>query len=88
MPLENPPQWWTFELELCEHLEDRMIDRFFTETDLRIMIADADGIRVGSRVGRWIIETTHMADPWEVVVEPDERDKVIVVITAYKVTLW
>ncbi len=88
MPLQNPPDWWMFELELSEHLEDRMDDRFFNEVDLRIMIDDADGIRVGSRIGRWVIETTHNDDAWEVVVEPDERDEVIVVITAYKVTPW
>jgi hypothetical protein len=45
---------------------------------------DADGLRVGSRVGRWVIATTHLGDAWEVVVEPDEVDQVIVVITAYK----
>jgi hypothetical protein len=32
------------------------------------------------------LETTHDGDAWEVVVEPDERDRVIVVITAYRVT--
>ena len=88
MPLQHPPDWWIFEIELCEHLEDRMDDRFFNEVDLRIMIDDADGIRVGSRIGRWVIETTHNDDAWEVVVEPDERDEVIVVITASKVTPW
>lgn len=88
MPLQHPPDWWIFELELSEHLEDRMDDRFFNEVDLRIMIDDADGIRVGSRIGRWVIKTTHNDDAWEVVVEPDERDEVIVVITAYKVTPW
>jgi hypothetical protein len=48
------------------------------------MMEDADGLRVGSRVGRWVISTTHLGDAWEVVVEPDEVDQVIVVITAYK----
>lgn len=52
------------------------------------MMEDAGGVRVGSRVGRWVIETHHLGDAWEVVVEPDERDRVIVVITAYKVTPW
>lgn len=88
MSLENSPEWWSFELELSPHVEDRMIDRDFSEADLRIMLEDADGFRVGSRVGRWVIETQHLGDAWEVVVEPDERDRVIVVITAYKVTPW
>jgi hypothetical protein len=38
MPLENLPDWWEFELELSPHLLDQMIDRGFTETDLRLMI--------------------------------------------------
>jgi hypothetical protein len=27
MPLENAPDWWSFELELSPHVEERMIDR-------------------------------------------------------------
>jgi hypothetical protein len=71
MPESNWPAWWNFELELCAHLQDRMIDRGFSEADLRLMMEDADGLRVGSRVGRWVIATTHLGDAWEVVVEPD-----------------
>ncbi len=87
MPLKYPPEWWKLDLELSPHVQDRMIERGFSEADLRLMIEDADGIRVGSRTGRWVIDTTHLGESWEVVVEPDERDEVIVVITAYKVTL-
>jgi hypothetical protein len=85
MPLENLPDWWEFELELSPHLLDRMIDRGFTETDLRLMIEVADDIRPGSSAERWILGTIFQRQRWEVVVEPDERDGVIVVITAYKV---
>ena len=88
MSLENSPSWWDFELELSPHVLDRMIDRDFSEADLRLMLEGADGFRPGSSVGRWIVETIHHGDAWEVVVEPDELDRVIVVITAYKVTAW
>jgi hypothetical protein len=88
MSLENSPAWWDFELELSPHVLDRMIDRDFCEADLRLMLEGADGFRSGSSVGRWIVETIHHGDAWEVVVEPDELDRVIVVITAYKVTAW
>lgn len=86
MPLENAPNWWTFELELSPHVEERMIDRGFTEVDLRMMIEVAETIRSAATKGRWIVETAHDGDSWEVIVEPDERDRVIVVITAYRVT--
>jgi hypothetical protein len=85
MPLRNPPDWWEFDLELSPHILDRMIDRGFTEVDLRLMIEAADVIRPGSSSGRWILGTLHIDTRWEIVVEPDERDLVIVVITAYKV---
>ena len=88
MPLETAPDWWDFELELSPRLLDRMIDRDFSEAELRLMVEVADGLRPGSSLGRWIVETTHHGDEWEVVVEPDDSDRVIVVITAYKVTAW
>jgi hypothetical protein len=86
MPLENAPDWWSFELELSPHVEERMIDRGFSEVDLRLMFEMTTAIRRGVAKGRWILETAHDGDAWEVVVEPDEHDRVIVVITAYRVT--
>ena len=32
---------------------------------------------------RWIIQTRHGTRPWEVIVEPDPLEEVLVVITAY-----
>jgi hypothetical protein len=87
MPLETHPDWWNFELELSPHVEERMIDRGFSEVDLRLMLEATSAIRSGVGGGRWILETTHDSDAWEVVVEPDEHEQVIVVITAYRVTL-
>jgi hypothetical protein len=86
MPLETHPDWWNFELELSPHVEERMIDRGFSEIDLRLMFETTAAIRRGVAKGRWILETAHEGDAWEVVVEPDEHDQVIVVITAYRVT--
>ena len=50
------------------------------------MMEVADSLRPGRSLGRWTVETVHHGDAWEVVVEPDEIVRVIVVITAYKVT--
>lgn len=87
MPLKHSPDWWEFELELSPHVLDRMIDRGFTEADLRLMVEVTDEIRPGSSSGRWILGTLFQRSRWEVVVEPDERDRVIVVITAYRVEI-
>ena len=81
------PQWWSWELELSPHLLKRMIDRQFAETDLRQMLEDATGFQPDHELGRWIIQTRHAGLPWEVVVEPIEGEQLLVVVTAYCVSI-
>lgn len=33
--------------------------------------------------GRFVIETRHARRAWEIIVEPDEDDELLVVVTAY-----
>jgi hypothetical protein len=63
-----------------------MIDRDFSEVDLRRMLDEAGGFHPDTEPGRWAIQTRHDSKPWEVIVEPDESAKLLVVITAYSVT--
>lgn len=78
------PHWWEWELELTPHVERRMEDREFTEVDLRRMLQVARGYREDPLIeGRFIAETGHRGADWEVVVEPDEDDHWLVVVTAY-----
>jgi hypothetical protein len=79
------PEWWDWELELTPHLEMRMEDRDFTEIDLRQMLERADGYRPDVVEGRWVIKTRHRRANWEIIVEPDFEDELLVVITAYPV---
>jgi hypothetical protein len=60
-----------------------MLDRGFTELDLRAMLEHSRGYRPDIVEGRWVIVTSHRRQTWEVIVEPDFRAKQIVVITAY-----
>jgi hypothetical protein len=62
-----------------------MIDRGFTETDLRAMMEAAVGLRRGAEPGRWLVEASHESRLWHVIVEPDTIDKLVVVITAFPV---
>jgi hypothetical protein len=62
-----------------------MVDREFTELDLRQMLEDASGLRPDVEKGRWIVTARHHRRAWEIVVEPDEAERVLVVITAYPV---
>ncbi|HVZ33042.1 MAG TPA: DUF4258 domain-containing protein [Polyangiaceae bacterium] len=79
------PGWWEWELEQTPHLLKRMLDRRFTEVDLRRMLQRA--ITYGPDVceGRFAIDTRHNGKPWQVIVEPDAEDLLLVVVTAYAV---
>ena len=79
----NWPTWWDWELELSSHLEKRMLQRDFTEIDLRTMLAQATAYRPDFIEGRWVVETHHRHHSWEIVVEPDFLEGSLVVITAY-----
>ena len=79
------PEWWDWELELTPHVEKRMEDRGFTELDLREMLERATGHRADVLEGRFVIETRFSGRKWEVVVEPDELEHLLVVVTAYGV---
>jgi hypothetical protein len=72
-------------LEFSPHLLKRMVDRRFTEVDLREMLEHASGYRADVVEGRWLIETRHNRKDWEAVVEPDDEQKLLVVVTAYPV---
>jgi hypothetical protein len=80
------PDWWEWELELSPHLLKRMIDRGFSEVDLRAMLGRARDYRPDVIEGRWIIEASLRKRQWEIIVEPDLGSKRLVVITAY--TCW
>ena len=85
MARRSLPSWWAWELELSVHLLKRMIDRRFTEIDLRGMLDAATDVRRDIEPGRWLAQTEHDRRPWEVIVAPDRGARVIVVVTAYAV---
>ena len=79
------PEWWNWELEFTPHLEKRMSDREFSEIDLRIMLENASDYTRDIVEERWIIRTKHQGRKWEIIVEPDFEEKLLVVVTAYPV---
>jgi hypothetical protein len=62
-----------------------MLDRRFNEVDLRRMLEHASGYRADVVAGRWVIETRHTRKDWEVIVEPDNEQTLLVLVTAYPV---
>lgn len=79
------PDWWEWELELSPHVFKRMDDRSFTELHLRAMLEIATGYEADVVSGRWRIITRRNRKRWEVIVEPDELQLKLVVVTAYPV---
>lgn len=62
-----------------------MLDRRFTELDLREMMHRARNHRSDIVAGRWVIETRRRRRSWEIIVEPDFDAELLVVVTAYPV---
>jgi hypothetical protein len=60
-----------------------MEDRAFNEVDLRRMLEYATGHREDVVGGRFVIDAKHVGRPWEIIVEPEEVRRLLVVITAY-----
>ncbi|MCI0695362.1 DUF4258 domain-containing protein [candidate division KSB1 bacterium] len=81
----NWPEWWDWEIKISQHIELRMGDRAFTEIDLRTMLTRATNYYPDDVAGRWVIETKHFRKEWEVIVEPDFDNQLLVLVTAYKV---
>jgi len=77
------PKWWNWELEFSPHLEKRMTDRNFDEINLRKMLENAKNYIPSMVDGRWVIQTKHRRKSWEVIVEPDSDEQLLVVVTAY-----
>lgn len=79
---EMPP-WWEWELEMTSHLLKRMVDRGFNEVKLREMLHNPEALREDIESGRYVVQTRLRHVAWEVIVEPDAENQLLVVITAY-----
>jgi hypothetical protein len=77
------PEWWEWELAFTEHVERRMEEREFAEVELREMLEEALELRPGRQSGRWEVRTRHGGRAWLVVVEPDEEEELLFVVTAF-----
>lgn len=83
--LRQWPPWWDWEIEVIDHVYKRMRPRDFTEIDLRRMMEHAYRYHRDIVEGRWVIETRHQSQRWEIIVEPIHESQILVVVTAYDV---
>jgi hypothetical protein len=80
------PHWWEWELEFTPHIEKRMVQRNFTEIDIRTMLENAIQIKQDhNQHGRWIIVSKLDKVMWEIIVEPDIEEQLIILITAFPI---
>jgi hypothetical protein len=84
--VRKKPAWWDWEVELSDHLLDRMGDRQFSELDLRAMMDRATSVRRDYEPGRWVVLTHMTRRRWEIIVEPDAESRTLFVVTAYPVS--
>lgn len=76
--------WWDWPLEFSEHLLERMIERGLSEIDLREGLENAELVEPAGLPGRWKIVIAVARARWAVIVEPDEFERVLVLVTAYR----
>lgn len=62
-----------------------MEDRGLTEVDLRSMRETAQWFREDVLEGRYVIVARHAGRSWEVIVEPDWIERLLVIVAAYAV---
>ena len=62
-----------------------MLDRRFTEVDLRTMLEHALSLERGIVPGRWTVRARYRRRSWEIILEPDDESRLIVVVTAYPI---
>jgi hypothetical protein len=77
------PEWYNWELEISSHVEKRMIQRNFTEIELRTMLVSAQSYEKDFEEGRYLVKSKLNGKGWEIIVEPDYEEKMLVIITAY-----
>jgi hypothetical protein len=60
-----------------------MLQRHLTEIELRAMLHKATEYGSDLVPGRWRVHAYHARAAWDVVVEPDAEERLLVVVTAY-----
>ena len=79
------PEWWEWELSLTERVQERMLDRDFTEVELRELLQRATDLQSARQEGRWYVLAQEPRGQWKIVLEPETESKLLVVVTAYMV---
>ena len=80
------PGWWDWPFVLTGHAEDRLEERGLHEIELRTMLQDPLEVQPVEPVGRWRVLARGGRSTWKILLEPDPRREVVLVVTAFRVT--
>ena len=79
------PGWWQWPFVLTGHAEDRLEDRGLHEIQLRTMLEDPLMVERSDHPGRWHVLARGRRSTWKILLEPDPRREVVLVVTAFRV---
>jgi hypothetical protein len=80
------PRWWNWPFVLTGHAGDRLEERGLHEIELRTMLQDPLMVQPAEHVGRWYVLARSGRSGWKILLEPDPRREVVLVVTAFRVT--
>ena len=84
--MRRRPPWLEWEVVLSLHAEKRMLQRDFTEIDIRTMLMSISSLRPDVLPGRWLARASWKRRRWDIVLEPDQARSLLVVVTAFPIT--
>ncbi|MFW6162793.1 MAG: hypothetical protein ACODAJ_08465 [Planctomycetota bacterium] len=83
--LRTEAEWLEWDVEISYHAHRRSGLRGFNEIDLRAMVEDAAGFEPSPVEGRFVLYSGLGQENWAIVVEPDDEERKLIVVTAWRV---
>lgn len=77
------PYWWTWPQEWTDHVQLQLADRANRGETLHELFANPVRLFPGRLPGRWCVESALHGRRWHVIVDVDDDERVLVVVTAY-----
>jgi hypothetical protein len=77
------PSWFAWPIEISPHATRRMPVRGFTEIDVRGMLDTPIEVIPDACPGRYLARCLWVGRRWDVILEPDDLTRIVIVVTAY-----
>lgn len=77
------PEWLDWELEFHPHFDLRVRERHSAEVIARHVLEHYTELSPSRREGRWVLGAKYEGESWELVVEPDPWERLLVLVTIW-----